>query len=459
MEFSTESEILIVTGISNFSLLVYNTLPYNNLILDFLFWICPQYFIIMYPDQKWNLIIFLFLVLDFNKIRPTSNSISNKELNTAIIRILRSFISCQVAICILGVDFTGMFPLRFGKTIDYGYKLMDVGIGSYLYNNGLMINKDFYLKRSCPLKKRQLLNIVNNNRSIILLFLLGFIRYITILIFNLDVEITEYGKHSNFYFLLSILQVLYKLFPYNKLGYLLILIFHFVTRYYQIDKFILNNNRTGFIYQNKESFFAIIPYLCLLMILQDVSRILFYPFTEELKIETNFEQTVSPCKFINCTDCKKQDSTIKTNSPSFVNRQTSTQNIKYKIIHLSKLSLIFFVIYKLFLFYELPSRRLGNCTYIFQIAYLHTFHLLIYIVVSYFSSFKQYLSLNFVSRNMMSNFLLTNTLVLILKQLIEFKNELCHLIMIIYLVVSFILPPAICLLCKRLKINTTIFCK
>ncbi|WUR03508.1 putative GPI-anchored wall transfer protein [Vairimorpha necatrix] len=425
MSFSSESEIFIVTGISNLSLLAYNTFPCHNIILDFVFWICPQYYIIMYPNQKTELICLLILLINFNKIKAKQPTLLCKDMNFSIIRILRSYLACQTAICILAADFIRMFPAKFGKSLDYGFKLMDIGVGSYIYNCGLMINKT---KVTTNLKINITTNHnketdVNNyiktlpqdkvkriiNKNILILLILGLIRYMTICVFNLQVEVAEYGVHSNFYFILALVQFIYKIFPYNKLGYPLLIIYQIVTRHYKIDKFILNNNRHGFIFQNKETFFVIIPFLCLMMILQDISRILFYPF------------------LINQNNVK----------------EAKLDNLKYKILNLSKYLGIFYLLYRMFAYFEDPSRRLCNATYVFFILYLHTAHLLIYIFVSILTHFQNYTTLDFVSKNMMTNFLLTNLLVLFFKQIIEFKDNQCHWVIIFYLILSFTLPPII----------------
>jgi phosphatidylinositol glycan class W len=48
----------------------------------------------------------------------------------------RSSMLLVTAICILAVDFP-IFPRRFAKTADYGYGLMDLGVGGFMFAGGL----------------------------------------------------------------------------------------------------------------------------------------------------------------------------------------------------------------------------------------------------------------------------------------------------------------------------------
>jgi glucosaminylphosphatidylinositol acyltransferase len=454
-KYSSEYEILYVTGISNLSLLAYNTFPYSNLFFDFVFWILPQYFVIMYPGRKQEIFIFLFNLINFNELKfgnifgfdmprtfhrgninqqeallkKSSNNKLLRRFNHSVIGILRSYISLQVAVCILAVDFTEMYPLKFTKSVSYGYKLMDMGVGSYLYNGGIMASKSKY-------------------KGIINLIILGIVRLSVIRYFNLEVDIREYGKHSNFYFILSGVYLIYKLctgifnkkvkyLPYPKrciknpsnsdnssfytvknsvsyinnivyryIGHIILFVYYGITKYLNLDKLILSNDRSNFILENKESFFVIIPFVSLLVIMQDLSKILFYSGKND-KIE-------------------------------YV--------IKYKIISLMKYTGIFYILYKVFEACEIPSRRLGNPTFIFFVLYLHTLHLLIYVFVCLVSKLRFYKAVEFSSRNMMTNFLITNLLVLLTKRSISLSKDRCHIVMLTYLVISFIIPPL--LYCK-----------
>lgn len=371
------TEILTINSISIISLLSYNTLKKNNVFLEYIYWIIPQYLIIMYPSEKQNLLVLLFNLIDFNKIRYKKVNFKNiSHCNRNVVTFIRSIVALQTAICILGADFKSVFPEKFLKQKSYGLSLMDIGVGSYLFNGGIFAHK-------CKWK------------NIIYLFLLGIIRLLFIKIFNLQVDVYEYGEHSNFYFILGSVHLLYKLIPkhnfyYKYIGYVILFIFTVLTKFFHINEFILNDNRNSFLQKNKESFYVLIPFVSFFMIIQHLSDKIF--------------------------------------------------NNKFKMYNLLKYSLLFYCLLLISLQIELPSRRLGNLSYLFYILFSHTLIMVGYYFVGVLTEFKTYKIIEYVSANMMKNFLITNIIVLVLKKCISFNKKQCDTVMLIYLFVSFVIP-------------------
>lgn len=50
----------------------------------------------------------------------------------------RSGMLLTTVICILAVDFPQIYPTRFAKTRNFGYGLMDIGVGSFVFAAGLV---------------------------------------------------------------------------------------------------------------------------------------------------------------------------------------------------------------------------------------------------------------------------------------------------------------------------------
>ncbi|KRX95655.1 GPI-anchored wall transfer protein 1, partial [Trichinella pseudospiralis] len=57
--------------------------------------------------------------------------------HSVAITYFRSYVLVATSVCILAVDFS-TFPKRFCKTEQFGYSLMDVGVGMFTFANGLV---------------------------------------------------------------------------------------------------------------------------------------------------------------------------------------------------------------------------------------------------------------------------------------------------------------------------------
>lgn len=110
----------------------------------------------------------------------------------------RSAINLLTAIAILAVDFK-IFPKSFSKTKKYGFSLMDVGVGLFVYANGIV----------APKRKESFLKILKDS---IPLFVLGIGRYLITREINYHVAVWEYGVHWNFFMTLGMTKVFGSLF-------------------------------------------------------------------------------------------------------------------------------------------------------------------------------------------------------------------------------------------------------
>uniref|UniRef100_A0A8C5T2B3 Phosphatidylinositol-glycan biosynthesis class W protein n=1 Tax=Laticauda laticaudata TaxID=8630 RepID=A0A8C5T2B3_LATLA len=186
---------------------------------------------------------------------------------------LRVFINLWTSISILAVDFP-QYPRRYAKTESYGTGVMDLGVGIFVFGNGVVCpevrlksgatqHKFFYLTR-------QLLTIWP-------LLLLGFGRLMSVKAADYYEHVTEYGVHWNFFFTLAAIRMgaslLLTLFPVHKawiVAVLLAVVYECFLEITPLKMFILHgsngqDSRTGFLNANREGIFSIIGYLAIYM--------------------------------------------------------------------------------------------------------------------------------------------------------------------------------------------------
>merc|ERR1719516_137698 len=102
-------------------------------------------------------------------------------------------------ICILAVDFP-VFPRRFAKTETFGYGLMDLGVGSFVFSNGLVSPEARQMKSSNSIRKNLL--------GCVPLIILGMVRLVSVATLGYHENVTEYGQHWNFFFTLVSVKLL-----------------------------------------------------------------------------------------------------------------------------------------------------------------------------------------------------------------------------------------------------------
>lgn len=272
-----EIEQLGVLSIPSLSLLAFPSHT-TSLLLQFIAYILPQYISILIPSLIPHLIITLLAMIllkiynakstkTSSKMSPkTSSKMSQKtssKLPSPDPRIVFDFIRyvtiVQTTICIFLCDFK-FWPSQFSKNDEFSIGLMDLGVGCFIFVGGVI---------SCKVSTRKTI------QDAALLFLLGLVRLFAIDAFHLDVNPNEYGIHLNFYFILSIVKVIFLLINSSRnliVGITLLIGYELFSE--RISLIIFLGGRSNFFLQNKEGLFSLIPFLGFFLILNSIGNLI-----------------------------------------------------------------------------------------------------------------------------------------------------------------------------------------
>lgn len=239
-----------------------------NFLVDFLIIIVPSILTFtVFSENVRNISFFLGIVmmvlLIIDKIRLiTSNEIgklSRMTCKTYFITNARSTINTLTVLAILAVDFQ-IFPREFAKTTNFGYSLMDTGVGLFIYSNGIVAPET--KNKNNPIRK--------SIRGSIILLLLGLGRLFLTKKVDYNVAEIEYGVHWNFFFTLAFTKIFTSLLlnffkiRYIFLNALLLIISHEMLLQSGLQNFVIYTNRKGdIISANKEGIVSLLGYICL----------------------------------------------------------------------------------------------------------------------------------------------------------------------------------------------------
>ncbi|KAH3900676.1 glucosaminyl-phosphotidylinositol O-acyltransferase SCDLUD_003675 [Saccharomycodes ludwigii] len=238
----TISEINYVTSIALTtylcSQLILNSSSYGKitvLIIDFLLnWAAVLLSITTYSDSPIFLNILILLPTIVYKLLTANSNNSEKPLpnhnkhkqkdfkltKKSFITGYRGTMLVLTSIAILAVDFQ-IFPRRFAKVETWGTSLMDLGVGSFVFSNGVVSARSYFKKQ---IKEKNLEKIGNANKpklfsevlaslkSGAVLLLLGLLRLFFVKNLEYQEHVTEYGVHWNFFITLSLLPPFLVLF-------------------------------------------------------------------------------------------------------------------------------------------------------------------------------------------------------------------------------------------------------
>jgi phosphatidylinositol glycan class W len=369
-----ELEIFLLISLRHTSTLVYESLNIQGLLFSFLTWVLPMLFCILFPKFIIQTHLILLFVYFLNR-----NSIQKKRAN--LFAPIKSQIMLMVTIAIFAWDFS-YFPQKFGKTKFYGVSLMDVGIGSFLYHNGAF---------STNMTRKKIL------KSAFINLFLGFVRFFVLKHFNYTIEKTEYGRDLSFYFILSFVYLLFLVVNsrYNLILGLLIVFNHQRQLNSGLAEFILSDSRIGFLEENKEGIFSILPSLSIFLIANFIKKV-----ATKSKIRCLIVTIISFLAYFGCK-----------------------------------------------MFHEV-SRRLCNSSFVFWIVFIHSIHIFITLCLNPTYSEMD----DFVSKNMLFVFLWSNLIVLISNLMFKLKEMKIYetvAMNVLYLWLVFYLPALIASRNKR----------
>ncbi|OBA27001.1 GWT1-domain-containing protein [Hanseniaspora valbyensis NRRL Y-1626] len=284
----------------------------ENILFNFvLHFIIPLLMVTMYNDYKLLLYIFAFAPLFFMSSKPNqknnkNTSSGNKKKKLNYLTAYRSHMLIMTGIAILAVDFK-VFPRKLGKVETWGTSLMDLGVGSFIFSNGIV---------SRPKPKKEIENETGTNKNkknskascifskLILrksniLFVLGLLRLFFVKNLEYQEHLTEYGKHWNFFITLGLLPLTYDfiLVPliettHINRGILGFLMCAALELWLNLDsrvlKYLINAERVGIFGNNREGIYSFLGYVGIYLMGQEVGSSLILPVEENKNLRKNF---------------------------------------------------------------------------------------------------------------------------------------------------------------------------
>ncbi|KAF8187713.1 GPI-anchored wall transfer protein 1 [Pholiota molesta] len=180
----------------------------------------------------------------------------------------RSHMMLMTVLAILAVDFP-VFPRILAKCETYGVSLMDLGVGSFVFSQGIvsampLIRDPAYI--TAPMFPK-LFTVTKHSLPVIVL---GAFRVLLVKGTEYPEHVTEYGVHWNFFItlaLLPILQVclhpLIRILPVSAVGFLVGLVQQIALSRFHLRDYVFTAPRSSLISANKEGLVSLTGYLAI----------------------------------------------------------------------------------------------------------------------------------------------------------------------------------------------------
>lgn len=238
--------------ISEYVLIVLPLIAVHTVLADYIYMLN----LIMFTLLLYEFVQY-FPVLQVSKVFRQPNQLRTKHVQS--ISCLRGLTYLITVFCILAVDFQA-FPRHLAKTEQYGYSLMDTGVGLFVLMSGL-VHKD--------LRKENIRAFMRSNTKFVsILFFLGILRFVSVKQLDYQEHVTEYGVHWNFFYTLAVCKLCSTilLFVWNKplLCCVSTLVLHEVMLYLGLQNWIFSNAlRIDYLSANREGICSCLGYTSL----------------------------------------------------------------------------------------------------------------------------------------------------------------------------------------------------
>ncbi|KDR66506.1 hypothetical protein GALMADRAFT_259350 [Galerina marginata CBS 339.88] len=178
----------------------------------------------------------------------------------------RAHMMLMTVLAILAVDFP-VFPRELAKCETFGVSLMDLGVGSFVFSQGVvsaipLVKDASYLQ--APLFPK-LLRVTWKSLPIIAL---GLLRVLLVKGTEYPEHVTEYGVHWNFFITLAVLPVLQVLLhplllrlPISMVGSLVGVVQQIALSQLELREYVVSAPRTSLVSANKEGIVSLLGYL------------------------------------------------------------------------------------------------------------------------------------------------------------------------------------------------------
>ncbi|KAF8336428.1 GWT1-domain-containing protein [Cantharellus anzutake] len=180
----------------------------------------------------------------------------------------RAHMMLMTILAILAVDFN-VFPRELAKCETFGVSLMDLGVGSFVFSQGL-VSATPILRDVSILKERSVPKMFYALRKVLPLLALGMIRVILVKGTDYPEHVSEYGVHWNFFLTMVFLPPLSVLLhpiilqtPIALVGISISIVHEMMLRKTSLEAWILSPHRHSLLSQNKEGITSLIGYLAL----------------------------------------------------------------------------------------------------------------------------------------------------------------------------------------------------